>query len=357
MSEEITKYERDLISFLNLLKSIFNTIDPLIEKKYSFNSFNVLKISKHEEQLSNAIAKILNYTEDDKYPFLELFIKEISDSLIIGDKPVIAVEYSTDENRRVDIIIEGENFFIGIENKSNNAPDQDKQIADYYNYLKGKKDFTKIIYMPIFYKDPSKKSLNGLDKKDYTDILIMPFCDYITEDETEKYDEDKSFKNIWSMSYFLKKCRKNTSEERMMFFLNEFIDYIEKYMEEKMDDEKVKIIESILQNEEFKNIALDIRDYFKEGDNNFTFAKAGLTKDDIIYLKDKANGKQIMAMVVSDKKIIEVDNDKNKIGEPTSLSRLAMDFLGKKSLQGPAYWTDEKGVTLLELRKNKEKDR
>lgn len=74
-------------------------------------------------------------------------------------------EFSTEENRRIDLLIESPEHAVGIELKVD-ASDQPAQLADYHDELKrrahGQRGLT-LVYLTVDGKRASKGSLGGLD--------------------------------------------------------------------------------------------------------------------------------------------------------------------------------------------------
>jgi PD-(D/E)XK nuclease superfamily len=131
------------------------------EKKTSFNVFRIISATYYRENFhSQIIYKILIEQEDNvKNKFLNLFLKMLNNS---GKKEKINFndfldseikrEYCIDGQRRIDLLIKDEKSkkAIIIENKMNNAVDQNRQIPDYYNFLKKERyEVISIVYLPM----------------------------------------------------------------------------------------------------------------------------------------------------------------------------------------------------------------
>lgn len=90
-------------------------------------------------------SKEINVTHDFGTEFLKKFIKKCELKIIEKDlnNAEVFIEYPTDYNRRIDILIKIGNFWIGIENKIY-AGDQENQLNDYYYFLKSKTKKTSV---------------------------------------------------------------------------------------------------------------------------------------------------------------------------------------------------------------------
>ncbi|SMC10060.1 PD-(D/E)XK nuclease family protein [Nitratiruptor tergarcus] len=212
------KYEENLKKFFQkalfeyeLYKKVKREID-----RYLSTDFNFIDIISPDENKISILLKILlepNGTHGQGNLFLELFLKQLKDlskrDLFYSTKSVvIATEKPTDENRRIDIVIEFDDFIVAIENKPW-AGEQDEQLEAYYNYLiKSKKDFI-LIFLAGTKRDPisiskehknSDKFLNTTYK-----ALLVPW---------------------------LKECYKNCESQKVKFFVKDFQEWIERNFKE-----------------------------------------------------------------------------------------------------------------------------
>ncbi len=150
------------------------------QKQRGLNDFNILTAVRkpHAEvgMHSNFLYALLNpdglHYQDDL--FVNLFIKYVLKIDNFGKVTKVSMEEPTNENRRIDVTIQSESYSIGIEMKIY-AGDQDKQIYDYYNFLNSKVEKINsqkvmIYYLTLDGKEPSKESLNGLNKLHYKNI-------------------------------------------------------------------------------------------------------------------------------------------------------------------------------------------
>lgn len=135
-----------------------------------FNVFDF--ITPNENRLSDIIAYFLDPKEGHGQGdvFLKSFLKnmELQDKFTDLNKVSIRREQSTEEYRRIDIVIEQKDVFgIGIENKPW-AKDQENQLTDYIAHLRDKEyknNFT-CVYLSNEGRDPSEESISTNTLKD-----------------------------------------------------------------------------------------------------------------------------------------------------------------------------------------------
>jgi len=157
------------------------------ELAFRFNSFNF--VNPDENKYSKILAYFLEprQTHGQGEVFLNLFLQsvELTDKATAADFVKIKCEHSTDDRRRIDILITFKNkFVLGIENKVW-AKDQKEQLKDYNSYLqKLSPNNYCLLYITPYQNDPSELSvgdlklfkdleMNGLYKSiGYTDYII-----------------------------------------------------------------------------------------------------------------------------------------------------------------------------------------
>jgi len=139
------------------------------QKSRGLNNYNIMtairKANAEVGMHSNFIISLLD-VDGEHYQgnlFVKLFIKHV---LLIDDfgKSIKAkAEESTSKNRRIDFIIDSDDYFIGIEMKID-ANDGKNQMYDYYRFLcEEKKKKVKMYYLTIDGKKASKESLKSPD--------------------------------------------------------------------------------------------------------------------------------------------------------------------------------------------------
>jgi hypothetical protein len=157
------------------IKNFFSIIDTKIKlieevRKYygkevspDFNSFDFWWVD--ENKVSEIIAFFLNPLAKHEQGdiFLKHFLKKFNlDFFKIKEEDLVQVtcEVLTDSGRRIDIVINKNNFeqVIGIENKIHiGTADQENQISDYLKYLRKK---SKVNYC-LIYLSPKEKALSN----------------------------------------------------------------------------------------------------------------------------------------------------------------------------------------------------
>ena len=161
--------------------SIANTKIKLVEevRKHfgketspKFNSFDFWWID--ENKVSEILAFFLNPHENHEQGdiYLKHFIKKFNFTHFTckeGDNIYVQCEFSTNEKRRIDIVIfnHSQNWAIGIENKINTLTvDQPKQLEHYNTYLSERaKDYC-LIYLAPKDKEIWEESMSSVIRKE-----------------------------------------------------------------------------------------------------------------------------------------------------------------------------------------------
>ncbi|MDR0585590.1 MAG: PD-(D/E)XK nuclease family protein [Treponema sp.] len=164
-----------------------------------YNIFKVADIAHKEVIMCRVLADLMNpqgkHGQSSRY--LRLFWETIASKL--PGRPVLDIEntrvtteYVIDENRRIDITLEDGMIFVPIEVKIW-APDQSKQIADYFGYAQTKNKAARIpvLYLTVDGHEPVDYSKAGVGKDSYVCLSfkddILPWLEVCLRDEiTEK---------------------------------------------------------------------------------------------------------------------------------------------------------------------------
>jgi len=150
-----------------LIENCLNTIKQF-EQFYKqsgqkYNIFKIADISADEVKLCKVLGDLLNPKGNHYkgYLFLKQFLEVVNNKtqspfIIDTRKARVKNEYSTDINRRIDIVIEDGNIFIPIEVKIF-AKDQEKQVSHYaeFSRIKNKNKNIPVIYLTIEGTPPS----------------------------------------------------------------------------------------------------------------------------------------------------------------------------------------------------------
>lgn len=234
------------------LKNFFSIADTKIKltkqvKNYygkelalNFNSFDFWWIN--ENKVSEILAFFLNpkgnHEQGDIY--LKHFLNKFNLDMFHyneDDRIEVQCEYSTDNGRRIDIVINKNKFeqVVAIENKIyDTTADQKNQIKDYIDFLetKTKGEFC-LIYLSPKEKQLSEESIKINDKENYINENKLKLITY----EDQMIDCIKDFNNL-------------TQNWRIKSFLQDFEKQLKKmYMGEKSIDIKQAAIELMNENE------------------------------------------------------------------------------------------------------------
>ena len=259
--EEKLKSYRDTKKHLDrFLSTDFNVFEWIkLNKKFESNENRLSEII-----LSKIIASLLNpsgsHGQDRKFLDAFLHLDEIRrhikpndlDSLLKQRPLSVTCEsytvYIENSRRRIDILVDFENFGLGIENKLW-AVDQEKQVQDYSNHLKKRyKGKFCLLYLTPERGDPDESS-------------ILSNC----------REELKQNGKLICISYrhdilkWIEECCRLCESDRFRWFLRDFKDYIPTILQEgPMNDsiERNLILDHALENKKNLEIALDINSAF-----------------------------------------------------------------------------------------------
>ncbi|GMO57473.1 MAG: hypothetical protein Ta2G_17190 [Termitinemataceae bacterium] len=226
-------------------------ITKQLEKGYrdngtKYNIFNIAGIGEKEVIMCKVIADLLDpkgkHYKGTIYlnSFLEIISKKYNSyPAKLDDSGVIKVstEYPTDQGRKIDIVIEDKSNFIPIEVKIW-AEDQQEQIADYYAYSKERNDNKNI---PVLYLTPNGHKPSENSSKDESEYKCISFKDDIIE--------------------WLKRCLENHGDNNSIP-VREVIKQLKSAVESicgYMEDEDMKILEEIVENDATIQAALKIQ--------------------------------------------------------------------------------------------------
>ena len=117
---------RNILKDVEKISKDIDTIRML--EPYHINIID--EVHANENAHSRVFAKILQYKENNKFPFLLSFLNSINFDLTPVN-PCITVEKD-----RIDVLIRDKNYAVIIENKIHGAADRDKQIERYIDKVK-----------------------------------------------------------------------------------------------------------------------------------------------------------------------------------------------------------------------------
>lgn len=176
--------------FENLPKKSFfyEEFDKLIFNQIIFDMPSI-----ESKQKTNTIAKIFNRSKDENYlsDWLAYLLENNTEVLskLLGlagfdyhnEEVVVNREYIFSSNRRIDFLIESEQFIIGIENKIS-AREQKNQLKDYSKEIKKIADNRDIIKILLKPESNSLAATNGfvaINYKEFVEELKNIHLDFI----------------------------------------------------------------------------------------------------------------------------------------------------------------------------------
>lgn len=144
------------------LETILKLSEEVQNLRNNQNDTNLLDaVYVNENTHSRILKMILSYSENGQYPFYESFLKidKVADILpegFLGGKP-----YFFNERDRIDLLIEGKDYAIIIENKVYGAVDQDRQLERYLDVCMRRGMAPEKLYALYLTKDGTKKVAEG----------------------------------------------------------------------------------------------------------------------------------------------------------------------------------------------------
>lgn len=235
MVHDYNQIKRKVIRFLDDLRFRYRIAERARRElnKYLALDFNLVGITKPgENDISLLISTLLNpegpHGQGDMFlrKFLEILDQNLPHNEIGKflngpynlEYSLVNTEISTDDNRRIDILIRMPNgWVIGIENKIN-AGDQRNQLKDYNNYLnKISQQKYVLIYLTCNGREPSEESISTSERKElekqgrfmaisYRKLLIPWLRESLTECEADKVR--------WFVKDFISWIKENCQEVR-----------------------------------------------------------------------------------------------------------------------------------------------
>lgn len=147
-----------------------------------FNIFSILGVQRDETRThSRYLAELLSPTgrHGEGSSFLDAFLKDtLGLSSSVSGRTKVTRELTTEDQRRVDIVVDSPDLIIGIEVKID-AGDQEAQLHDYYRELnhraRGERAAV-LVYLTLDGKRPSVQSLRELEQES---VHCLSFADDI----------------------------------------------------------------------------------------------------------------------------------------------------------------------------------
>ena len=259
------------------------------DKKLDFNIFDIITDKWKKENFHSEILKFLleNY---------EVFFNNFLELINIKDKKEYLNAEITNEEAKIDILIKSENKAIIVENKINWAPDQNEQLARYYEKIKNghngeqEREVEKIVYIvPSKDKNPDAQTFGEYEKeiKDRLEKIIsfdgskndLVYCleklrDKLKEnlENTKNNFDSEDFNKLFFINHYIEILKRTGVGDMSEVELNFFKEIMEKYKTDKDIFKKINYIAEMCSN---NNLAKILNDYFisKLGMNNCGYNK------------------------------------------------------------------------------------
>lgn len=193
--EKPQRVEEFRIVFSRLISTVKQMQENGLWRKTYFNLFTILGYQRLEDAHSNILAWLLNPEESHGLgdAFLRDFVRRVFDKELLKYFPVKVKRESQDGDDRLDIVVEGNNWWLIIENKidSTEQENQTKRYADHWRnrgiigenvflaflspsgWLPESRDFKPVSYRTI------QKLLENQKFQGDSDFLIRHFKDHI----------------------------------------------------------------------------------------------------------------------------------------------------------------------------------
>ena len=208
------------------------TLDDELDRQLA-RRFNVFRYLRTDEMgFSRMIADLLDPAGDHGQgaAFLELLIEKLEFAQDVNPSDLsnakVQTERQIDGRRRIDIVVEIDSkHCLAIENKSNFAGDQERQVADDLDWLKREYRSSLLVYLSPTGDGPSEESVANdtvkeLGTKTPRPLVVMP-C-YSSETSNDEFD---NLRLPFSLVDWLADCRRNCDVDRLRWYLREIETY------------------------------------------------------------------------------------------------------------------------------------
>ena len=258
----MNNYNKEVINLIsNLEKENIKRYEDILEKQGAKLNFNIFDIITDKWKRENLHSEILKFLLENYEEFFDNFL----DFIKIKNKEEYSNAEITNEEAKIDILIKSENKAIIVENKINEAPDQNEQLARYYKKVKYeyKKEVEKIIYIvPSENKNPNEQTF-GKDekiKKEINDRFIkikgfdgsendLVSCLEKSRDKlkvnlekTKNNLDSENFHKLFFINHYIEILKRTGAGDMSEVELNFFKEIMEKYKTDKDIFKKIKYI-------------------------------------------------------------------------------------------------------------------
>ena len=215
-------YEQRLSSFYSVLNQTLRSHREATRRLDRFLStgFNIFRVIRPKEtRLSEIIPDLLDPSgsHGQQRKFLDAFLRgiikenDLLESLLKQQSCSVTCERRTDyiesSQRRIDILVDFENFGLGIENKPW-AGDQEQQLNDYIDDLRKRSDKFCLVYLTPKGRDPEEISI-ACDLREKLKKESKLICVSYRDDILEWIEE----------------CCRLCESDKFRWFLRDFVEY------------------------------------------------------------------------------------------------------------------------------------
>ena len=254
---ELERFFAEVAPRLETAQTLDDELDRQLARR--FNVFRYLRTN--EMGFSRMIADLLDPAGDHGQgaAFLKLltakleFAQDVNPSDLGNAK--VQTERQIDGRRRIDIVVEiNGKHCLAIENKSNSAGDQERQVADDLDWLR-RYGHSLLVYLHPTGEGPSEESvaretIKELETKTPRPLVIMP-C-YSRDTSSDRFD---NLRLQFSLVDWLADCRRNCDVDRLRWYLREIETYCrQRYGGNIVTDSKKSAVADFVRGES-KNVA------------------------------------------------------------------------------------------------------
>ena len=236
------------------------TLDDELDRQLA-RRFNVFRYLRTDEMgFSKMIADLLDPAGDHGQgaAFLKLLTEKLDFAKGVNlDDAKVQTERQIDGGRFLDIAVEIDGAHcLAIENKSNNAGDQESQVEDYLRWLKCQYRHSLLIYLSPTGDGPSEVSMatetiGKLGKETPRRLAIMP-C-HSSDASDDGFNE---LRLPFSLVDWLADCRRNCDVDRLRWYLREVETYCRQQYGGQMvtDSKKSAVADFLRKGRESRNL-------------------------------------------------------------------------------------------------------
>ena len=230
------------------------TLDDELDRQLA-RRFNVFRYLRTDEMgLSRIIADLLDPVGDHGQgaAFLKLlagrldFAKDVNPSDL--SNAAVKTERRIEGGRRIDIVVEIDSeHCLAIENKSNSAPDQERQVEDYLRWLKDEYSHSLLVYLSPTGNGPSEGSVAREVIEDLATRVTQRFVIMPCRPSEISSDGSDNGHLTFSLVDWLADCRRICDVDRLRWYLREAETYCrQRYRGNVVTDSKKSAIGNFL---------------------------------------------------------------------------------------------------------------